>query len=401
MDLGRPPSVIGMQISEFKLERYFARYEFCTQYLMCSSDPESWTTREILALEPGSEQRYLDLRLSYRPSEGQESLRAEVAKVYTSIDADDVLMFSGAEEGIFCFAHALLRPGDHVIVHTPCYQSHLAVAESLGALLSPWPARESLGWSLDPDELQRLIRPNTKALFLNTPHNPTGYLMDAERFSAVCQICDRHGIVLFGDEVFRESELDAQSRLPAACDALPTAVSLGVMSKTYGLPGLRIGWIATHQDPLRRRMAAVKDYTTICNSGPSEFLAEIGLRHRGVLSARTVGLLRENLGLLDAFFARHREQFSWVRPQASPMAFPKLCVGNVEDFCDRAVREAGVLLLPASVYDDPDNHFRIGFGRKNFPEALRTFEVWLDNSNANVPGRIEPKALASSEPRFD
>jgi aspartate/methionine/tyrosine aminotransferase len=299
-------------------------------------------------------------------------------------------VFSGAEEGIFCFAHALLQPGDHVIVHTPCYQSHLSVAESLGAQLSPWSGRESQGWSLDPDELRTLIRPNTKALFLNTPHNPTGYLMDAERFRAVCAICERHGIVLFGDEVFRESELDAQTRLPAACDELPSAVSLGVMSKTYGLPGLRIGWIATHQGQLRRKMAALKDYTTICNSGPSEFLAEIGLKHRSVLSSRTVGLLQDNLRLLDAFFARHRELFSWSRPQASPMGFPKLCVGDVENFCDRAVREAGVLLLPASVYDDPGNHFRIGFGRANFPDALRAFEEWLISTKAHASGISEP-----------
>ncbi len=366
-----------MKIPEFKLERYFAKYEFCTQFLMCSSDPESWSTNEILELEPGSELQYLNLKLGYSPSEGAPGLRAQVARIYTTIQPDEILMFAGAEEGIFCFANALLDSGDHVVVHTPCYQSHKEIAASIGAHVGLWEARESGAWQLDGADLERLIRPNTKAVLINSPHNPTGSLLPHETFDSINQICLKRGIVLFSDEVFRESELDAAKRLPAACDVNPLAVSLGVMSKTYGLPGLRIGWIATHNVALRERMAAIKDYTTICNSGPSEFLAEIALRQRERLSARTVGLLGANLVRLDDFLIRHADWFSWVRPTASPMGFPKLLRGDVDSFCDRAVREAGVFLLPGSVYDDPHNHFRIGFGRQNFPQALSALENWL------------------------
>lgn len=365
-----------MKIPDFKLERYFAQYEFCTRYLMCSSDPESWSTNEILSLEPGSEERYLSLRLGYSPSEGSIELRSAIARIYQTIGPQEVLTFAGAEEGIFCFANACLDPRDHVIVHAPCYQSHREIALSIGAEVTPWEAQEVQSWQLDVDDLVRLIRPNTKCLLINTPHNPTGSLIRRETFEEINRVCLQRGIVVFCDEVFRESELDASLRLPAICDMNPLAVSLGVMSKSYGLPGLRIGWIATHNSTLRARMASLKDYTTICNSGPSEFLAEIALRHREHLSARTVAILRANLRLADAFFERHAELFSWVRPTASPMGFPRLLRGRVDSFCQRVVREAGVFLLPGSVYDDSD-HFRLGFGRKNFGEALSVLESWL------------------------
>lgn len=373
-----------MNIPEFKLERYFAKYEFCTRYLMCSSDPESWSTHEILAFEPGSEQAYLNLKLGYTPSEGSPGLRTEVARIYSTIDPDEVLMFAGAEEGIFCFANALLGPGDHIIVHTPCYQSHKEIAASIGVNVTCWEAREADRWELDADEVTSLVRPETKAILINSPHNPTGALIRRATFDAINDLCLRRGIVLFSDEVFRESELDSAKRLPAACDVNPQAVSLGVTSKTYGLPGLRIGWIATHNAPLRAKMAALKDYTTICNSRPSEFLAEIAMRHRARLAERTVGLLRSNLALFDAFLIRQADWFSWIRPEGSPMGFPKLLQGDVDSFCDRAVREAGVFLLPGSVYADAGNHFRIGFGRQNFPEALNALENWV--------GKIAPAA---------
>ena len=149
------------------------------------------------------------------------------------------------------------------------------------------------------------------------------------------------------------------------------------MSKTYGLAGLRIGWIATHNAEILRRMAALKDYTTICNSAPGEFLAELALRHRERLAQRNVGIILHNLALLDDFFARHADRFAWQRPNAGPIAFPLLIGDDVEAFCEALVREAGVLLLPGTVYDDTGNHFRIGFGRKNMPEALAHLETFL------------------------
>jgi len=368
-----------MQIQPFKLERYFAKYEFSARYLLCSSDCESLSVGDLLALEPGAEEALRRHWLGYTESPGAPSLRKEITRIYTSITPEEVLVFSGAEEAIFLFILAELKAGDHLIVHWPCYQSLFEVAKGMGVDVTLWVAREENGWQPDLDELKRLVRPETRAIIINTPHNPTGYLMPRSDFDELNRIALERGLVLFCDEVYRELEYDPADRLPAACDVNPGAVSLGVMSKTYGLAGLRIGWIATHRAEILNRIATLKDYTTICNSATSEFLSEIALRHREEIAGRNLQIIRQNLSLLDDFFSRHANRFEWIRPKAGPIAFPKLIAGDIDVFCDELVNESGVLLLPGTLYDHPGNHFRIGFARKNMPEALARLEKYLDN----------------------
>ena len=273
---------------------------------------------------------------------------------------------------------AALKPGDHLIVHWPCYQSLFEIAASLGCQVSRWEARAENNWALVIEELKTLIQSNTRVIVINTPHNPTGYLMPLEILQEIWQLCISRDILLFSDEVYRESEHDPKDRLPGVCDLGPNGISLGVTSKTYGLAGLRIGWIATQNKNLYQEIARFKDYTTICNSAPSEFLAELALRHRGKLAARNLEIITNNLDLLDSFFTQHQDTFQWIKPVAGPIAFPRLLTEDVDRFCDRLVRQAGVLLLPGSVYDHPHNHFRIGFGRANMPEALEQLESFLD-----------------------
>jgi len=366
-----------MQITPFKLERYFAKYEFSARYLLCSSDCESLPVGDLLAMEADAEAALKRLWLGYTESPGAPSLRHEITHIYTSIAPEQVLVHSGAEEAILLFMQAALQPGDHVVVHWPCYQSLFEIARGIGCEVTFWEGRVENGWKLDLDELKRMLRPDTRLVVVNTPHNPTGYLMGRDEFSSLNDLCQERGILLFCDEVYRELEYDPGDRLPAACDINPQAVSLGVMSKTYGLAGLRIGWIATRNTEIYRKMAALKDYTTICNSAPSEFLSELALRHREVLAARNLRIIQANLALLDDFFARHADRFEWVRPRAGPIAFPRLLQGDVETFCDELVHESGVLLLPGTMYDHPGNHFRIGFARKNMPYALTQVDQFL------------------------
>jgi aspartate/methionine/tyrosine aminotransferase len=367
-----------MQLTPFKLERYFARYEFNVKYSLCSSDCESLSVVDLLAFEPGAEEGLKHNWLGYTESSGASSLRQEISRIYTGIQPEHVLVHSGAEEAIFLFMHAVLQPGDHVIVHWPCYQSLFEIARSIGCEVTFWEARLQNKWALDLDELKRSLRSNTHAIIVNTPHNPTGYLMPQSDYRALNALAQEHGIILFSDEVYRELEYDPADRLPSACDINPSAISLGVMSKAYGLAGLRIGWIATHNTQVYTRMAALKDYTTICSSAPSETLSELALRHRAQLVERNLQIIHDNLSLLDTFFAARADCFEWVRPKAGPIAFPRLAGEDVEQFCHQLVTSSGVLLLPGTMYDHPGNHFRLGFARKNMPQALAQLGQFLD-----------------------
>lgn len=372
------PGILNtMNLPPFKLERYFAKYEFNTEYLLCSSDCEAMSIADLLAFEPGAAETFRKVWLGYTESQGSPALRAEICKLYETLQPEDILVHSGAGEAIFLFMFAAFQEYDHVIVHSPGYQSLADVARAAGCDVSPWRAREENSWALDLDELRHLMRTNTRAIVLNTPHNPTGYLMSREDFDAVQAFAQENNLLLFSDEVYRESEYDPTVRLPAACDYGEHAVSLGVTSKTYGLAGLRIGWIATRNRTIYDKMASLKDYTTICNSAPSEFLAEVAMRNRDKLSGRNLGIIKDNLAIMDAFFSRHTGLFSWVRPQAGSMAFPRFHGRNVDQFCDDLVKKAGVLLLPGSVYDDARNHFRLGLGRKNLPHAVERLEEFL------------------------
>jgi len=369
---------MNINLAPFKLERYFARYEFNAKYLLCSSDCESLSVGDLLAFEPEAEEDLKNHWLGYTESSGALSLRQEISHIYTGIEPEQVLVHSGAEEAIFLFMHAVLQPGDHVIVHWPCYQSLFEIARSIGCEVTFWEARLENKWVLHLDELKRNLRSNTRAIIVNTPHNPTGYLMPQDEYGALNALAHERGLLLFSDEVYRELEYDPAERLPSACDINPGAVSLGVMSKAYGLAGLRIGWVATHNASVFARMAALKDYTTICSSAPSEYLSELALRHRDRISGRNLHIIQDNLSLLDAFFSARAERFEWVRPRAGPIAFPRLVGEDIEQFCHQLVTSSGVLLLPGTIYDHPGNHFRLGFARKNMPRALALLEQFLD-----------------------
>ena len=366
-----------MRIADFKLERYFARYEFEVPHLLCCSDCESMSVSDLLAMEPGAEAAFQDLWLGYTESAGHPALREQIANLYQGIAPEQILVHAGAEEAIFGLMNIVLEPGDHAIVHTPCYQSLTEVARAIGCQVEGWEAREETGWALGLDALRRALRPTTKLVVVNCPHNPTGYLMPGDEFAELVALSQQHGFILFSDEVYRGLEYDARDRLPALCEVDPYGVSLGVMSKSYGLAGLRIGWIATRNAPLLARLAAFKDYTTICSSAPSEFLSTVALRHAESIVARNLSLIEENLAALDAFCGRHEDIFAWTRPRAGPIAFPSIREGSVEAFCSDLVSRAGVLLLPGTVYGPYPRNFRIGFGRRDVAAGLAALEAAL------------------------
>ncbi len=369
-----------MKLNDFKLERFFAKYEFSAPYLLSSSDCESFTAGELLALEENAEKEFKNLWLGYTEAQGSPELREEISKLYENISPEEILVFSGAEEGIFVFMNVLLEKSDGIIVQYPAYQSLYGIAEALGCEVTKWEMKYEDGWKPDFEFLKESIRKhkNIKAIIINSPHNPTGYQFSKEEFNAIIEIAGENGLHVFSDEVYRFLEYDPRDRLPTMADVYGKGLSLGVMSKTFGLPGLRIGWIATKDRKLLRKIAAFKDFTTICNSAPSEFLSCLALRHKEVLIERNLTIIRKNLEVLDDFFEEHGELFQWVKPKAGPIGFPQIKFGrNAEEFCIDVVEKQGIMLLPGTVYDFGERNFRLGFGRKNMPEALEKLEEYI------------------------
>jgi aspartate/methionine/tyrosine aminotransferase len=252
------------------------------------------------------------------------------------------------------------------------------VASAAGADVTLHELHETHGWAIDLDLLRAQITPSTRLIVVNLPHNPTGMLADRATYDALVAMAAEAGVHLLVDEVYRGLEFDDGDRLPAGADALPRGLSLGVMSKSYAMAGLRIGWLAAHDRDLLARVAAFKDYTTICSSAPSEILAIIALRARDRVLARSRTIVAANLDLLDAFFEGWIDRFTWVRPRAGSIGYPRLTVPGVriDDWAAELVETEGVLLLPGSQFGHAGNHFRVGFGRTDMPEALARLETF-------------------------
>lgn len=367
-----------MTIQPFKLERYYTLHEFTADYLLCSSDCEAMSIRELLALEEGAAEKFQDLELGYIDTKGTPELRRDIATIYKDISPEELLVCSGAQEPIFLFSQAMLKAGDEVIVQSPCYQSLQSVPESLGCKVTEWKVRYNGNTpTFDIGELEKMLSSDTKAIYLNTPHNPTGFHFTASEQLAIVALARKYDIIIFCDEVYRELEREPQYRIPAIADVYENGVSLGVMSKTYGLPGLRIGWLATKNKNILEKIAILKEYTTICNAGPSEFLAGVALRNRQSIIDRNLQIVEKNLPLLDSFFNKYKSLFSWHKPVAGPIGFVKM---NFEEqdglFAERVLKEKKVLLLPGDIYDY-NGFFRIGFCRNNMPTALAKFEEFV------------------------
>jgi len=365
------------EIDDFRLERYFARFEFDARHQLSASDVEPLSLGEVLDLaDDDARERWNRLSLGYTESMGLPALRQEIARGYEGIAPEQVLVVAGAEEGIFLTMHAALQAGDHVVVVTPAYQSLYEIAASLGVRVHRVELRAERRWALDPHEIERAITPRTRMIVLNFPHNPTGAHIDAAVQRRLVEIADGANALLFSDEVYRGLEVASAGLAPAA-ELSASAVSLGVMSKTFALAGLRIGWIATRNASLLERVARLKDYTTICSSAPSEILALIALRARDRVVARSREIVAANRELAAAFVARRGDVMQWVPPLAGSTAFPEFHHLDAEDVARRLFAQERVLLVPGPVFGAGERYFRLGLGRRDFPAALAALERTL------------------------
>jgi aspartate/methionine/tyrosine aminotransferase len=361
-----------MHIAPFKLERYFAKHEFSAAHLLSPSDCESLSLAELLQLaDAGGKALWERLSLGYTESAGHPALRTEVARLYSSMPPRNVLI-AAPEEAIFLATNTLLEPGDRVVAVAPAYQSLHEIPRAIGCELTPWQLEPGpKGWRLDLDRLADTLTDRTRMLILNFPHNPTGFLPTRDELRLILDLAAARGIHVFSDEMYRLLEHDPAARLPSVCDLYERGIALSGLSKTFGLPGLRIGWLVTADTRALDRCLALKDYTTICSSAPSEILAILALRAKQTILARNLAIVRRNLQLARELFAAHKDLLEWIPPRGGSTAFPRwLADAPVERFCERMLESHDVMIVPGSLFDSPGNHFRIGLGRRSFPDAL-------------------------------
>ena len=369
-----------MKLPIFKLEEYLGEREFSTEIMFSGSDMESFSLQEILSMaNEESLQIWNNLRLSYTEPRGNPLLLHELNKRYKLKNAlNNICIFSGAEEAIYSALNTILSKDDHAIVLTPCYQSLVDIPKSISDVTEVKLKFLNGQCFFDITEIEKAIKKNTKLLIINFPHNPSGALMTKAEQTSLIELARHHDFYIFSDEVYRGLEHNKEDQLPTMASIYEKGISLGVMSKSYGLAGLRIGWIAMQDNHLLKNMERMKHYLSLCNSAPSEILSLIALQNEDVIHTRNLNILKINLKMIKSFFQEHNDIFEWYEPKGGCIAFPKLISKqSIYDFAEDLRKAEGVLLTPGDVFDDQNNHFRVSYGRLNMPEALFRIQRFL------------------------
>jgi aspartate/methionine/tyrosine aminotransferase len=382
-----------LPIAPFRLERYFGIHEFSAKHLLSSSDCESITVQELLqTADAETKSVWGNLKLGYTESQGLPQLRKEISSLYegsaaaVTIAAENVVI-GAPEELIFIAMSALLTSADHVICLGPAYQSLHEVARAIGCTVDMWNLQINAAgsWGLDWDALSALLRPETRMIIFNAPHNPTGFLPTAAEQLRLVDFArtSNGGLLLFSDEMYRLLEFrdpEAQ-RLPSTCTLYRSAITLSGMSKAFGLPGLRIGWLASGLgDDFVHKVLSLKDYTTICSSGPSEVLSWIGLRSWRLLTDRNNQIVRDNVAMLESCVARHPSVMKLIAPLAGSTTLVRWLEGaaSLETFCGEALKARGLMIVPGSMFDSAfATYFRVGLGRRDFSVVLAVLDDLL------------------------
>jgi aspartate/methionine/tyrosine aminotransferase len=363
-----------MRIKDFSIERYFARYEFTAKYLLSASDCDGFPLKYLLSLASEEELESWDnLKLGYTETRGAPELRTAIASLYQTMQPDNILVMSPGEAN-FCLMNVLLKQGDEVICMSPVYQSLYQVAESLGCKLSFWMPEQEKDWYYDPAQLKRLINSKTKLIIVNFPHNPTGFLPSMKDWQEIISIARDHNLILFSDEMYRGLDHEPKDWIPAACDLYENAISLWGMSKTFGLAGLRLGWLSSKNADLLGKVEAFKDYLTLCNSTTSEVLARIALNHSADLIKVNIDRIRRNINLFKQFQERNPDLVDFYLPRSGSTAFIRLkTTMTAYEYAEELVQKTGIMMLPSEMFNYGHRHIRVGFGRENLSDIL---EAW-------------------------
>ena len=357
-----------MKLVPFVLEEWLGKYRDSAVHHLGMSTGPRWTLAELRALMTDPERDAFDrAALTYCPTNGRESLRAELAAMYGA-DPKEIVVFNGGAEALLAMFFVDGEPGANVVVPTPSFAPFLEVPTALGVEARRYPLRIEDGFALDADAVMRLTDARTKLILVNTPHNPSGALVDESAIKELDAFAQRNGIHLVVDEVYHPIYHGVKQR---SAGEYTRASVLGDFSKSFSLPGLRIGWILERDARRRHELENAHAYFTVSASMLSELLAEVAARNRETIWNRARTGSAKNLALLTQWCAENEEAVEWLRPRGSMTAFPRLRgVADARAFCVAAA-EAGVLLALGEAFGAPA-HFRIGFGLEmpRYDEAL-------------------------------
>lgn len=366
-----------MKINDFKLERYFAKHEFTAKFLLSSSDCDGYKLKYLLEHATKDEMNLWEgLKLGYTESEGSSLLRAAILQYYKIKTIENVVVASPGELN-FISMNVLLDSKDHVITISPCYQSLSEVVKSIDCELSYWKPNPEK-WEFNTADLEKLIKKNTKLIILNFPHNPTGSYLTKDQLDKIVRIAKKHDVYIFSDEMYHKLIIDDIEELPPISDIYDKGISLWGTSKTFGLAGLRTGWLVTHDTDFLRKVVAFKDYLSICNSAPSEILSIIALNHIDEFLPQNLKKIKKNIMLFGEFAAKHHIISSFIPPKTGSTSFVKLNIENSSlAFSNQLVEKTGIMTLPSEMFDYQGKYIRVGFGRKNFPEVLDKLDSYF------------------------
>jgi aspartate/methionine/tyrosine aminotransferase len=367
-----------MNLKDFAVERYFAKYEFTAKYMLSSSDCDGYSMNYVLNLASNQEkEQWNNLKLGYTETIGSEPLRSAIKQHYTTIGLNEIVVSSPGEAN-FSLMNVLLKAGDNVVCMSPMYQSLYQVAKDLGCSISFWePENENNNWYYNPSALKKIVTDKTKLIVINFPHNPTGFSPNIEDFKAIIDIARERNITLFSDEMYRFLHHNKAEILPSASDLYDNAISLWGTAKTLGLAGLRLGWLTSKNTSLLKKIESFKDYLSICNNSPSEILATIALNNLDEFVNPNLGKIKKNIEIF-AVFNDTTNLFDFQKPKSGSTAFVKLHRQETAmEFAENLVKGTGIMLLPSETFEYGSTHLRIGFGRENMQEVLEILRDYI------------------------
>lgn len=366
-----------MKINNFKLERYFAKHEFTAKYLLSSSDCDGYELKYLVEIASEKEKKlWNNLKLGYTESQGNSLLRDAILQYYKIKSIENVVVASPGELN-FISMNVLLNSNDHVITVSPCYQSLYEVVSSIKCELSFWKPNPE-NWEFNTNDLNKLIKKNTKLIILNFPHNPTGSYLKKDQLYQIVNLAESNDIYIFSDEMYHKLIIDDIEELPPISDIYEKGISLWGMSKTFGLAGLRIGWLVSNDIDFINSIVAFKDYLSICNSAPSEILSIIALNNIDKIITPNLEKIKRNVSLFNDFSAKHPLISNFIPPKAGSTSFVKLNIKQSSlKFSNQLVKETGIMTVPSEMFGGTGKYIRIGFGRNNFYKALNELENYL------------------------